>query len=554
MKKYISKDDIIRCINIVDIAEEFEIKLEDAASGSFNRKCICPSKEHKNGNERTGSLYIDTVDNNFWCFGCLPPDQEIWTAYDGLVPIKDIKVGDIVIDKNGQEAAVTNHIEKKVDERLLSFELANIHKHVLSFTENHTMLVCRNIHEDLNYFWKHSKTEEVKFNIQAKRRTAKKYSNKLRSIEVIAKDVIVGDYFMHPVIQSDLKINEIKNVFLKKYTKGVKNNRIDTIPINENTMWIFGLYCAEGSSYRGGIRFSMHFKEKHMLNRVAAILKEDLGLNSTIHEWEDKNGAELTCSNTDLEQFFKNSFGQGCQNKTAPAYFARLSIRLQDAFWNGVMDGNGSSDKCVLGITSYKLISLMQKISVNLMKPFSFSKLETSQTKKNVFIMRFYKNNSSNVFFEEVDGHMCMLQKVIAISYEELKTSVFDISVEKTNTFLCKDYIVHNCNAGKNVIDFYMICADLEFADALKILRERIDPSKATGTSRLPVQSSFGELLKISDLLRETMINHPSDLYWINILMQNIDQYIFDIASDDVDGAKVLFDKVENEILNRYKK
>lgn len=68
--QYISKEDITSGVMISDIAEEFGIDLEEAFSGNFNHRCRCPSSEHKNGGERTGSLYIDTVHNNFYCFGC----------------------------------------------------------------------------------------------------------------------------------------------------------------------------------------------------------------------------------------------------------------------------------------------------------------------------------------------------------------------------------------------------------------------------------------------------------------------------------------------------
>ena len=69
-RNYITKADIIKSIKIVDIAEEFGIDLEETSSGNFDCRCTCPSSEHKNGNERTGSLFVDRVNNNFYCFGC----------------------------------------------------------------------------------------------------------------------------------------------------------------------------------------------------------------------------------------------------------------------------------------------------------------------------------------------------------------------------------------------------------------------------------------------------------------------------------------------------
>lgn len=68
--KFVTKEDIVRQVKIVDIAEEFGLDLEPVSSGNFNWRCRCPSKNHKGGNERTPSIYIDSINNNYYCFGC----------------------------------------------------------------------------------------------------------------------------------------------------------------------------------------------------------------------------------------------------------------------------------------------------------------------------------------------------------------------------------------------------------------------------------------------------------------------------------------------------
>jgi DNA primase len=65
-----SKEEILKSISILDIANAESIALERISSGNFTHRCKCPSKEHKSGSERTGSLYIDGDNNNFYCFGC----------------------------------------------------------------------------------------------------------------------------------------------------------------------------------------------------------------------------------------------------------------------------------------------------------------------------------------------------------------------------------------------------------------------------------------------------------------------------------------------------
>ena len=64
------KQSIIDQLKITDLADEYDIKLSYAGTGTFSHKCTCPHKDHKNGSERTMSMYIDSENNTFCCFGC----------------------------------------------------------------------------------------------------------------------------------------------------------------------------------------------------------------------------------------------------------------------------------------------------------------------------------------------------------------------------------------------------------------------------------------------------------------------------------------------------
>jgi hypothetical protein len=66
----ISKTAVTKEVFISDIADEFSIRVESISSGNFNYRCRCPNPDHKHGSERTSSCYIDSINNNFYCFGC----------------------------------------------------------------------------------------------------------------------------------------------------------------------------------------------------------------------------------------------------------------------------------------------------------------------------------------------------------------------------------------------------------------------------------------------------------------------------------------------------
>lgn len=69
-KKFVSYQDVCENISIEEVASEHGIELSYAGSGRYSHKCKCPSVNHKGGDERTPSCYINTDDNKFNCFGC----------------------------------------------------------------------------------------------------------------------------------------------------------------------------------------------------------------------------------------------------------------------------------------------------------------------------------------------------------------------------------------------------------------------------------------------------------------------------------------------------
>lgn len=95
----VNKEEILKYVKIIDIAERFNLDLEPISSGDFNFRCRCPF--HKNGQERTPSLYISETTNSFYCYGCQAGTNVIdfyilHTDKDFIEAIHDLKeyVGD----------------------------------------------------------------------------------------------------------------------------------------------------------------------------------------------------------------------------------------------------------------------------------------------------------------------------------------------------------------------------------------------------------------------------------------------------------------------------
>ena len=68
--KIASRTDIAKQVKILELAAKFGVQVEQASAGNFDYRCRCPSKDHKHGKEKTSSCYINSRDNNFFCYGC----------------------------------------------------------------------------------------------------------------------------------------------------------------------------------------------------------------------------------------------------------------------------------------------------------------------------------------------------------------------------------------------------------------------------------------------------------------------------------------------------
>lgn len=79
------KSAILQTVSILDLAKDHDLDLEECHSSNFSHRCRCPNKNHKSGAERTPSLYINSKDNNFYCYGC----QATYNCIDFYMLCKD---------------------------------------------------------------------------------------------------------------------------------------------------------------------------------------------------------------------------------------------------------------------------------------------------------------------------------------------------------------------------------------------------------------------------------------------------------------------------------
>lgn len=117
----------------------------------------------------------------------------------------------------------------------------------------------------------------------------------------------------------------------------------------------------------------------------------------------------------------------------------------------------------------------------------------------------------------------------------------------KDNNFYC-----FGCGAGTSVVDFYMLCKDCDFSDAMRDLKLIVGEKNIRPSGRVIKPNNFNILLKISLLFKSVMRNHPNDLKWINKVMIKTDSFVQDIKTDDISSAKKLLSNLKDLVSSRY--
>lgn len=381
---------------------------------------------------------MDSVENFDCLFGgspCLTGDSLIITKR-GLTPLNQVKIGDFVLDLNGDYKKVLKIYDQG---RKQTYRINAMLFDGLLATKNHKFYVRKKF-----YKWNN-----------IKRQDERKFSNP----EWIELEKLNKDYYM------GFPIN--KNSIIPEYKGVLYNNKILKKDLDISSEWLWylvGRYLGDGwitYKYRKewrefqGIRiccgkYRYEKFEKKLKNVPLLYCKTDEG---SIYKYQ--------FSNKELGVFM-NQFGSGAKNKYIPGFVFDMPIKLIKSLIDGYME----SDGCIVGNT-YKATTISKKLAYGMSQlimkvyhvPVKIYKntmpkktiIEGRTVNQNDFYQIVFKLGRSKfdkAFYE--NGYVWYPIK--SINKNEI-LNVYDIEVEDTHSFVANNCIVHNCQdfslAGK---------------------------------------------------------------------------------------------------------
>jgi len=360
---------------------------------------------------------------------CLLPKTRIFTE-GGSKEIKDIVIGDRVITHNGRTSLVSNTFKRKVDEDIYVINPQGFEP--FAITSGHPVLT-----------------------VQANRKNYGK-RNKLSNF--------IGDYgSMKPVWVDSDELKRGDFLVFPKIKFG--DNYLD-----KEMARLLGYYVAEGSisKIKNRISFALHKKETKIADDIGKIVFKVFGINCHTYRQKNGNGMVVRCSSKELKKFLEDNSGKFSYKKRLSRMIMNSSSSMLKEFLRGYYLGDGSKSTGVYTMATvskelfYQLQSILFRFGIGFTSKTVSKRIGGDGTKHResywirirnyVEIKKFGKvvNDPIKKDLKLVRKTSWFDNKFLYVPIRSIDTAyysgyVYNLEVEKENTFVTSSGIVHNC-------------------------------------------------------------------------------------------------------------
>lgn len=369
---------------------------------------------------------------------CFKEDALVKTKR-GYIPIVDVKIGDEVLTHMGRWRKVTNLIKKEFDGDWYDIKfkgqlnLSCSYNHPI-YTSTRSWVFARD--------WEDQSCVSVKMPIEDNR-------NKI--------------YLYEDYIES----------------KG-NNKKID-IKMDSNFAKFLGLFLADGHAYKEGqkyhYRMTIAFDKKH-IELIDEMIKylNSIGISTSLSYSKYNNGCTIQFANKFLHYFMSQCYDD-VRNKVLPSYAFDLGSDLKYVleYWlkgdGWVCNRVGKTD-CLIGASISKKLALdMRDIAISMGKKANIQHVvKQKPNEKDQYYVTIYdeynkecNSQSINEISDfEIEHKISKIKNIKRINKTHFKGTVYNISVEEDESFVCDGIVVHNCVTSLLWALYFVITDDYE--------------------------------------------------------------------------------------------
>mgnify|MGYP001267728505 CR=1 FL=1 len=382
----------------------------------------------------TDDLGNTTEFHSAQCKHCLAGDTKVLTDR-GIVCLRDVVVGDLVLDKDGALSRVNEVFQRTVN-RYYRIVVRGGGEDLLASAE-HPLLVLEVEHPRAHAY---APTKGEGYTRIARRCYIRRSPYFKQAV-----DIRPGDYVAMQTVRAEQRPGELAG------------QRID-----KELARFIGLYLAEGWTGRDTVELGFHQRETTYHSFIKRVARERFHANCREIAYENSLTHKIVIYSSRLEEAFK-VFGHGAEQKHLPMSFLSYPPAIQREIIRGIYEGDGMVVHRRPGRVSFKTISfqLAYQVAFILLRLGHNPCLTTAGPRVDdagVSHRRTYEVNYSSHNGEvksikrhiEYGGYWWL--KVMKNAKIDGELPVYNLSVAHSETFVANLLVTHNCGMHWQVI------------------------------------------------------------------------------------------------------
>lgn len=438
------------------------------------------------------------------CHVCFPAGTPIRTK-KGWKSIENIKKDDMVLTSDGSYQKVTRNFKRDYKGKLILIDTPTLTNSIYA-TPNHPFLVLRGNHKVKNgccpmtcnnfikngdglrlehpnvrllpsgKWWARAQIHESR---GKGRKSLGTFKTKEEAVNAVldykiknfkpghileweeVSNLKKGDWLVSCWNKDIIDIEKIKipDKYTKKKKYGPKIKGKKEFIVDEEFLWVIGLYIAEGSKGTRSINFSLHKNEIEYRNRIEHFFNK-YGYSVSTYLLKNSNGMVVHVSGTALSKWFPEWLGDRCYKKQIPNEFMSLPYNKIWALIEGIYAGDNGDKNEIIQTSEYLAIQLVELLHRVGEQPLVHKQKSKKLTPKGNKRRTAYcvnwatenltpKNRKNRWFFK---GNLLVrIKKKSEISFSG---KVYNLEVEGNHTYIINNIAVHNCY-GTNIVGGY---------------------------------------------------------------------------------------------------